>query len=452
MDALKVKDEVIYPLKTRHTYYDNLYLKTHSTSYANTYIMGNPFPKDEVIKLEMNIVKGKNCTVYLFEKQSATFTIKDTFNISDDDNDEYAEIDIAVKKGQYIGFCGYVMKAESGYARDNVWVYSSKITSGSTSIEITSEQNQKIFCVRISSDMNKYAHKLLRESHNYKNYPQSEDGYHFFKTYCNTEFANYSDTTSDFQDKVTISLINACLRLPKTYTANGKPTPIVMCAHGYSSVIGTSSGSNGTFDYRSSELVKNGYAVFDVDGYNSMGNPRQIESYANAYKYIVTHFNVEKELFVHGESMGGLVALNFANRYPYMVKAVSLFYPVIDLKEQAFEMSWTGSVSDNAKTVAMKYGFSDTTGETWESDKVAGYNPMENRTMVINDVRYTMFPCPIHICHGSADGIANGYAKKYIDAIKNCGIDASLRIVDGLGHATTDYMLREEVFFYNRYK
>ena len=126
--------------------------------------------------------------------------------------------------------------------------------------------------------------------------------------------------------------------LPSSYTKSGKPTRLVISCHGSGTVI------NENFNRESRSwnnfLITMGYAVLDVNGgvadsrhYNA---PFAIQSYIKAYQYVVDKYNLYKEVFVLGASMGGLPAFTLAQLKTIPVKAVAGFCPVVDLYRQAW--------------------------------------------------------------------------------------------------------------------
>ena len=130
--------------------------------------------------------------------------------------------------------------------------------------------------------------------------------------------------------------------LPSSYTKSGKPTRLVISCHGSGTVI------NENFNRESRSwnnfLITMGYAVLDVNGgvadsrhYNA---PFAIQSYIKAYQYVVDKYNLYKEVFVLGASMGGLPAFTLAQLKTIPVKAVAGFCPVVDLYRQAWCQPW----------------------------------------------------------------------------------------------------------------
>ena len=287
--------------------------------------------------------------------------------------------------------------------------------------------------------------------------------YHFTVP-VNVDFPTYNDTDSISNttlDTETMKDVECALMLPYNYSPTGTPTKLIVCMHGAGGYI--SSDSVGEMAYCNEKLLANGYAIMDCNGlpndeFNSdgitpngmhMGSSIALSAYRKAIQYVQNNFNVENQIFVHAHSMGALSALNFASKNSGIVKAIGLWYPVTDMYNQAWLHSW----NDNVKTsIAKLYNFDDKTGATYEEDKVIGFNPINNHSIVINDTRYNNLQVPITIWHGNADVVVSlEGSQKLVTALKNSGCEAHLRVVDGFGHDISDAVKEEELMWYNRF-
>ena len=98
------------------------------------------------------------------------------------------------------------------------------------------------------------------------------------------------------------------------------------------------------------------------------------------------------------------------------------------------------------------YNFDDKSGNTYEADKLVGYNPINNNSVTVGDAQYNFFPVPLKIWHGNADEVVSlEGTQKFVTALKNAGCEVYLRIVDGFGHDFSEAVKEEELYLYNRF-
>lgn len=277
----------------------------------------------------------------------------------------------------------------------------------------------------------------------------------FFNVQVNQNFADNVSIANQIQDVENFADVACVLRLPPTYTPTGTPTKLCMWAHGAGGKVTETSA--GELEQATSYMLPAGYALFDVNGSNNnyttyadhMGGPRVISAYIKAYQYIVDHYNVDPYIYVHGHSMGGLTALNFAQHNRGIVRCLALVHPVTDLKGQAWEHPWFGTTKQQ---IATEYNFDDKTGATFEDDKLVGYDPITTNAFDLDDAHKIINPVPIKIWHGNADTtVSLAGSQVYVDAVKATGGDATLRTVDGIPHKITPAMLSEIVMWLNRH-
>jgi predicted esterase len=311
--------------------------------------------------------------------------------------------------------------------------------------------------VRIQScqGLSKYAYGTQKVMGNFVKTGYAS-GYIYFQVNINTTFPTNAITNSVL-DSETLNYVWCALKLPTTYQATGAPTKLAVCMHGAGGVVYNGNAGELT-NYEN--LVSAGYAILDCAGVvgditvsgqaEHMGGPKAIQAYLKAIDYVVNNYNVEKQIYLHGHSMGGLTALNFAIQNPEKVKVVACFYPVTDLYNQAWLHSWYGT---QTKTdMAKAYNFNDQTGATYEADKVVGFNPVLNHSFSDGTNRYNFFPVPLKIWHGNADTVVDYTGSQtYITNIKNGGGRAIFRIVDGVDHTTVTAMQTEQLYWFNRF-
>ena len=294
----------------------------------------------------------------------------------------------------------------------------------------------------------------------------------FFTVQVNQDFSNNTGITTSIQDTETFEDVYCALKLPTNYLPTGIPVKIAVVMHGAGGkVTDTDEGEMKAFE---SYLNGAGYAIFDVNGSNDdysdgtadhMGSSRALSAYIKAFEYIRKHYNVEDKLYVHGHSMGGLTALNLSVQRPDLVKVLGLYHPVTDMYNQAWLHPWygdsNGTYVPTKVSIAKEYNFNSyatylTSGLisdlTYESDKVIGFNPINNKAIVIDSTRYIMLPVSIKVWHGNADpAVSLSGTQDFITAVKNGGGRAELRIIDGLGHSIIDCMYQELVMWFNRF-
>ena len=257
------------------------------------------------------------------------------------------------------------------------------------------------------------------------------------------------EITDEVLDNENFADVNCVLYLPTNYSSVGKPSKLVFSAHGAGRSISDNYPGNLVDFY--STYTDNGYAVFDVNGSNqnnfqNMGSPRTIQAAKKAYDFIVSHFNVEDTIYLQGLSMGGLTVCNFANHFPSIVKCIALWSGCTNLYEQAWKNPWNTSGGEGTyptkQCIAIEYNFNDNTGNTWEPEKVIGYNPYENAVKNI----------PIRIWHGTSDdAVSYQGSVDFIDRLRQNGCDASLRTIEDGEHNTNSTYYTETIRWFNRY-
>lgn len=176
----------------------------------------------------------------------------------------------------------------------------------------------------------------------------------------------------------------AGLLLPKTYTENGTPTRLIITCHGHND-----NSTNMVRGYRAyaNYFAHQGYAVLMVDGgaagtYN-MGNAASVGSVIGAYKYVKQYYNIYDDVFLKGNSMGGLSSMSVACSGEIPILAEVQESPVLSLYRQGFCYGWTG---DNAKWISSFYRFSyDKFNELHSTDYVYTTFPFTLKEKTISD-------------------------------------------------------------------
>lgn len=377
------------------------------------------------------------------------------------EGERYEYLDFVIFEG-----IGYICINENGTTEEpgsdstdwKAWIDLTKIeTKISEMNNLIKEINGKTRSVPVYNE----TAQVLEFKADTKNSYTSDDIY--FTVSVNQAETDVQEQTTEIQDSEDISEVACILRLPESYSPTGRKTPLILCAHGTSGYI---KYTNGTGSYQSqfdrwNDFVEAGYAVYDVNGgsayelYNTgqnMGSPRTVEAYYKAYQYIIDNYNIDPYIYVAGQSMGGLAALNFVNSHSDICRCIGLLYPVTDLYHQAWLHPWNDITKNR---IIQEYSFA---GSNWDGDKVVGYNPVDNKSFVIDSTKYTLTNAPIKIWHGTSDSVVDyNYSIKYIEAIKNCGGVGMIRLVEGAGHGEASFsewrtiFNRECLYYFNKF-
>lgn len=269
---------------------------------------------------------------------------------------------------------------------------------------------------------------------------------------------------------------HAILVLPKTYTDNGAPTRLIIDCHGFSSninqLLNMSNLADGDTYKNLLYFAHQGYAVLAVEGggqshdaiYN-MANVGAINGYVASYEYCLKNYNISKEVFVKGSSMGGLVSQNLITSGRVPVLAYVGDSPVTSFYRQLYCESWD---NNNIKRVAKMYDFDfsnteytyDTFPFTLQAKKISDLerqlfiDNFKEKVLPVNEIwKYCQFfdndtkefkagyedfltateparvqelyssiaidfPVPYLICHASIDSsVSYNYSKLFVDAI-----------------------------------
>ncbi|MBQ2900175.1 MAG: hypothetical protein IJE28_10565, partial [Oscillospiraceae bacterium] len=168
----------------------------------------------------------------------------------------------------------------------------------------------------------------------------------------------------------------AAIFLPENYSKSGKKAPLIVMTNGYSAYLTESTWNGNTADNVGiiRNYLKNGYAVYVVNNTKNhtgktpdLGCPQLVDSYLKAYEYIQKKFNVEEKITVHSRSFGTFAAVRIMLEVPEIIKCAVMTGPRVSIKAQ-----WPGL--DKA-FIANRFGFEDTTGATYEADKMVGHDP-----------------------------------------------------------------------------
>lgn len=226
---------------------------------------------------------------------------------------------------------------------------------------------------------------------------------------------------------------NGFIILPDNYTDDGAPTRLVINCHGAGGTV-TTDDSQVEHTTLTQYLVANGFAVMDVNGLpaeyaetngidlrNNIGSPIAVWCYIKAYHYCMDRFNLHREVFVHGGSMGGISSTNLVLSGCIPVIAHSAYCPVLDTYNEIFLHPWSGGLPKYA--LGKIYGFEeDENGEyIYNEEKVMGCNPMKNP-------KAEQYPVPVKFWHCEDDPIVSvAITRQFVERIVTNGGAAYLR-------------------------
>lgn len=299
------------------------------------------------------------------------------------------------------------------------------------------------------------------------------NGVEHFTIILNSGNQGDNSGTLDVQDGVTEITDDGVIFIPSTYTPTGTPTRLIISCHGSGTVIDDSFSV--TSKHWNEFLYKMGYAILDVNGgiedSRHFGNPVAVQSYLKAYHYVMEKYNLYKEVFIVGGSMGGLPAFTIAQMGVIPALAVGGLCPVVDLYRQAWCYPWYSGANGNdysqqRRRIAEYFNFNNyDTFSGWTTaqkpseserqyfidniDKVAGYNPILIGVVNANDVLNTepsvnsdaynalvkIPKVPIKIWQADTDPtVPCEFGKYFVQAVKNGGGVAEHRSYPSGGH------------------
>ena len=259
--------------------------------------------------------------------------------------------------------------------------------------------------------------------------------------------ANFSSgDINDVKDCEQIYYDYGMIALPDSYCETGKKTRLVISCHGAGGTV-TTDDSQVEQQTLTKYLLANGYAVMDVNGLpndfsemkgidirNNIGSPVAVQSYVKAYHYCMDHFNLKREVFIHGGSMGGISSTNVVLSNCIPIIAQSGFCPVLDTYNQIFLHPWSNGLPKTA--LGELYHFErDMMGDyIYDEDKVAGFNPM-GRLLRIGEKEVLSYPVPVKFWQCEDDEtVGIDSTKRFVAAIRNAGGIAYLRTFSSGGH------------------
>lgn len=221
----------------------------------------------------------------------------------------------------------------------------------------------------------------------------------------------------------------AALFMPVTYTESGTPNKLILITNGHKGYLSDSSWYSNTQE--NTKLIKayleEGYGVFVVDnttGFegktSDMGCPQLISSYFKAYEYIREHFNVEDKIYLHSRSFGTFAAIRLMRERPELFKCAIMTGPRVSMQKE-----WDENRPDKDH-VAIRFGFDDITGQTYEAEKLVGHDPYTD----IQNGDYSL-PPTFWIM---AKGDMTERPEEFIEQLHKLGNDVTSATYAGLDH------------------
>lgn len=291
-----------------------------------------------------------------------------------------------------------------------------------------------------------------------------EREYIFFKVKYN-HFRDVGDSDEHaVRDREEWAEVECALALPKTYTADGEETPLILSFHGAGSRVCEAEDMPGGVRYVTG-CIDAGYAALDVCGSEphgtTMGCAEHIFAAYKAYRYAIKHYNLSEKVLVAGASMGGHVAMNFANTFPSLVLAVGMFYPRLNIDgvtvgdhycigtwDKALKKIADGKQDKN--NIVEIYRFPD---DNWCELNTIGFNPHKSRSFINSDGERVVFPpCPIKIWQGDADTTVDPVmVQEYVNSVRRGGCYIELHMLHGVAHKISPVMRQELTMWFNRF-
>ena len=177
----------------------------------------------------------------------------------------------------------------------------------------------------------------------------------------------------------------------------------------------------------------------NIDIRNNIGSPIAVECYVKAYNHCIENFNLQKEVFIFGGSMGGISSTNVVLSKRIPVIAQMNFCPVLDTYNQIFLNPWTGGAPKIALGKIYNLQKDDKGEYIYDESKILGYNPI-GHCYVKDGKEYLSYPVPVKFWHSEDDDtVSIEPTKRFIQAIKNAGGNAHLCIYPTGKHEPQEY-------------
>lgn len=175
------------------------------------------------------------------------------------------------------------------------------------------------------------------------------------------------EETWTLQDEGTWGVDYGILHLPPSYSQFGKPTRLIIYCHGAGGGY-TSSSTGGIGDELVNYVLKEGYAIMDMDGDASTSSevhgysPWARQAYEQGYQWVIDNFNIYTDgVFLGGRSMGGGMCFEVLQSHIPVLAAC----PVVPVCNYLW---WWNYMNASRRTsVAKRIGLTGSDAPTWSS-------------------------------------------------------------------------------------
>ena len=292
---------------------------------------------------------------------------------------------------------------------------------------------------------------------------EKEREYIFFKVTFN-HFRDTSEAVDNVvRDRYEPAECECVLALPDSYREHGEETPLILSFHGAGGRVSEAEDIVGGIHYVS-HCIDRGYAVLDVCGSEpsglTMGCPEHLFAIYKAYRYAVKHYNLTEHVLLAGASMGGHVAMNFANTFPSITTAIGIFYPRLNMDGVTVDGHYCIGTWDKTKVGSSGKSTKDRLIEVyrfpenaWYEPNTVGFNPYRTRSFVNTDgERVVIPPCPIKIWQGTADTTVDPVmVEEFVRSVRRSGSYIELHLLDGVEHSINHVMREEIALWFERF-
>ncbi|WP_340152812.1 hypothetical protein [uncultured Marivirga sp.] len=272
--------------------------------------------------------------------------------------------------------------------------------------------------------------------------------------------------------KPSIVTDQAILMLPKGYSSKVRTKLVIYCHSGGGGV------TSGFVEALNSDYCRYlnslGYAVLDVAGipetvasllkidqYRTVGSKIALDSYFQAYSYVVKNYNIGKdEVYLLCNSNGSLVGSNLVNLTKIPFKAQAFVAPLLSIERNAWDIrngALSGGEFDKLQTranIIRLYGMKNVTSledlmiAEYEKDKVGDLDPF-NYIMARKAPR----SIPIRIFQAKDDPTASFKLNaQYVERFKDFDIDAEMIAQETGGHTSEPLNYSVGLYLYKNQK